>query len=609
MERLAQYASISPEFFDQVSKRGTLDFTFSEVSDGTGSSRSACGLSASAVKSGQIGEAADALPRLLSGNQEIQVVSLFWDSSTFVVAQDLLLRELIGQFKRRWEADPYSRKDVSGLSSFFKNAREFQVVDVVTQARKNVVMFDMDGTLKDLPLTQLLQLLPTHWSSGAVAMQIEEDTVYLIEVTYMEANQNFHVKYGFPLDRSEASNSNGSGGGSSQTSPHSHSQNGNGHSDSSGTEQTADPDMAGRPPSSLGQLGRILGEGLTSTVYLGALQENDSRVAIKVVEKKKLNATTAAYLIREMEVWGAVSRSGGHPNILGIADVFEVSPTRLHIVTDLMRGDLMTQIQRAVRRNGGNGNGVGYKASLVPVSWVRWVISDVASGLAYLHDLDIVHRNISAENILLTRRIDGSQEPPENLARICDFGFAHRLTSVTVLKDVVGVPSYLAPEMVFPVSGARGIGYGAPGQGLEVDLWALGVVLYFCVFGSNPFACEELSLEMVQRKLNTFEFDQERLNQMDPPSLRDMLRRLLQRDVASRLTAREALKHDFVREIARLQAETASSNEEKGIFSDFKRCLCNIMDVVCSFCMQCTSGRPENKTLLTVEQQARTVKR
>jgi len=97
-------------------------------------------------------------------------------------------------------------------------------------------------------------------------------------------------------------------------------------------------------------------------------------------------------------------------------------------------------------------------------------VAQVAAGLQAAHTAGLIHRDIKPANILFTS--GGS-------VRITDFGIAHAVgsTPVTSTGMVMGTPGYIAPERV---SGAQ--------AGPASDLYALGIVAYECLAGSQPFA-------------------------------------------------------------------------------------------------------------------------
>ena len=108
-------------------------------------------------------------------------------------------------------------------------------------------------------------------------------------------------------------------------------------------------------------------------------------------------------------------------------------------------------------------------------------VAQVAAGLQAAHTAGLIHRDIKPANILFTS--GGS-------VRITDFGIAHAVgsTPVTSTGMVMGTPGYIAPERV---SGAQ--------AGPASDLYALGIVAYECLAGSQPFAGGALDVAIAHR--------------------------------------------------------------------------------------------------------------
>ncbi|WP_434443925.1 serine/threonine-protein kinase [Lentzea sp. E54] len=103
------------------------------------------------------------------------------------------------------------------------------------------------------------------------------------------------------------------------------------------------------------------------------------------------------------------------------------------------------------------------------VDEVRRLGADLADALAYVHAMDVVHRDVKPSNILLDQ---------EGEAHLADFGLARLIgtTRFTRPDQLVGTAAYLAPEQV-------------RGEPLDqaVDVYALGLVLLECLTGKREF--------------------------------------------------------------------------------------------------------------------------
>jgi serine/threonine protein kinase len=94
----------------------------------------------------------------------------------------------------------------------------------------------------------------------------------------------------------------------------------------------------------------------------------------------------------------------------------------------------------------------------VPAAAKAQIAAQVVEAVCYLHQMGVAHRDIKTENVIL-----GS----DGLVKLIDFGFA---TTVAKGETHCGTPNYMAPEL-FEKKGAY--------QPTKVDVWALGVLLYY----------------------------------------------------------------------------------------------------------------------------------
>ena len=85
-----------------------------------------------------------------------------------------------------------------------------------------------------------------------------------------------------------------------------------------------------------------------------------------------------------------------------------------------------------------------------------------------MHKLKIVHRDLKPENLLLDANMN---------IKIIDFGLSNLYTDNQLLKTACGSPCYAAPEMIA----------GKRYEGLKVDIWSSGVILFALLCGYLPF--------------------------------------------------------------------------------------------------------------------------
>lgn len=107
----------------------------------------------------------------------------------------------------------------------------------------------------------------------------------------------------------------------------------------------------------------------------------------------------------------------------------------------------------------------------LPERDVRRVLSDVSSGLQYLHTHHVVHRDLKPENVVLQEK-DGTV-----VYKIIDLGYAKEFDQSSLCNSFVGTLQYLAPELFERKPYTR-----------AVDLWSLGIIAYEVIVGQRPFS-------------------------------------------------------------------------------------------------------------------------
>jgi len=163
----------------------------------------------------------------------------------------------------------------------------------------------------------------------------------------------------------------------------------------------------------------------------------------------------------------------------------------------------------------------------------RQTMHSILESVFYLHKKNIVHRDLKPENILLDKNMN---------VKISDFGFAVKLEHGQSLTDLCGTPGYLAPETL-----SCSMYENMPGYGMEVDMWACGVILFTLLSGSPPFwhRRQMIMLRMIMEGKYTFsspEWDDISEN------AKDLIRNLLIVDKTKRFTAEQALNSKFFSE-------------------------------------------------------------
>ncbi|XP_044152942.1 myosin light chain kinase, smooth muscle-like isoform X3 [Bufo gargarizans] len=171
-------------------------------------------------------------------------------------------------------------------------------------------------------------------------------------------------------------------------------------------------------------------------------------------------------------------------------------------------------------------------------------MSQILSGVGYMHQQSIVHLDLKPENIVCVSKINTK-------VKIIDFGLARKLEPGVPTKVLQGTAEFVAPEVIAyePV-------------GFTTDMWSLGVICYILLSGDSPFQGDNDTETLQNITSGTWEFDEE-TDAVISDSAKDFIRRLLQKNMKSRLTAEQAIGHPWIKDKAVSSPKTLSKEKMK----------------------------------------------
>ena len=193
---------------------------------------------------------------------------------------------------------------------------------------------------------------------------------------------------------------------------------------------------------------RKLGKGGFGEVYEGNWKKNGGKkVAVKVIR-----SSATGQLQREIQVWNSLP---SHPHIVTL---FGVACTKFmtYIVTEIaVKGSLFDYLHSEMKKPSVD----------LSLAWA----SDVAHGMKFLHDHDVIHRDLNSANVLLTNGW---------VAKLCDFGTARELTHTTTTEHA-GTFRWMPPE-IMRAAHAR--------INKKCDLFSYGMILFELFAHKKPYA-------------------------------------------------------------------------------------------------------------------------
>ena len=246
-----------------------------------------------------------------------------------------------------------------------------------------------------------------------------------------------------------------------------------------------------------------IGKGNFGKVLLAINKKTKEKVAIKIIEKSKMNKYYSSVQIeRELSVIGQMN----HLNIIKIHKIVSDKKKYEIVMEYCENGELYEYIVN--KRKLEEDEAAYYFFQLI-------------NGLESIHSKNIVHRDLKPENLLITK---------ENILKIIDFGLCNYHNPEKLLTTPCGSPSYASPEMVS----------GKEYNGIFVDIWCTGIILYAMLAGYLPFeGNDNFSLF---KKIIKCEVEYP----SDTPKMAlDLMGKILVSDPNERISINEIKKHPF----------------------------------------------------------------
>ncbi len=140
---------------------------------------------------------------------------------------------------------------------------------------------------------------------------------------------------------------------------------------------------------------KLLGEGSFGKVYLGLQKLTNRLVAIKCLSKSVFKEEKKKKINSEIKI---LKKFLGHPNIIKLLEVFENSKRVFFVMEYASSGDLLKLLA---------------EKKILNESDAKYMFVQICTGLRYIHNQGIIHRDIKLDNILLDNKLR---------CKICDFG-------------------------------------------------------------------------------------------------------------------------------------------------------------------------------------------
>jgi len=294
---------------------------------------------------------------------------------------------------------------------------------------------------------------------------------------------------------------------------------------------------------------RLLGEGGMGNVYLVKDFVENRIVALKLIKEKFFSNKAIDRFKNEFKLVSQLK----HPNIIKVYDLDVYKETDTYFFTmEFVEGENLTTAFLKL----------SYKEKLE-------ILLQIARGLNYIHNRHIIHFDIKTDNIFLISEKNGYK------AKIMDFGLANFVEDFS--GKVRGTLVYIAPEVLLK----KDLDY-------RVDLYSLGMVIYYIFSNKLPFdECKSVK-EIVQKKLEESFRNEDAFNSLEENFVKNLIKDLCAANKDDRIHSAQqlilyletALEMNIRDEEERIEA--IFNNE----YYDKNNILANLQDEYLNFCLR-----------------------
>lgn len=252
------------------------------------------------------------------------------------------------------------------------------------------------------------------------------------------------------------------------------------------------------------QITKFLEKGAFGDVHMAKNVNTGEVVVIKIVDKRKaIGSQRKKAVLDELNVLKVK-----HPAVIELKDFFVTKDYLVLVMEYCKGGDLF---------------GLVVKLKGIPEQRAKFIFKQILEGIHYLHKLNIIHRDIKLENILL-------KEKDTDEVKITDFGMSRIVSRVHLATTQCGTTEYTAPEVFL----MKPYGYAC-------DCWSLGILLYDMLSTDTPFHSVD---DIVASEHTGIPFTQDVWDTISDAG-KEMIMKLLCFDTDKRWGCEEALQSDW----------------------------------------------------------------
>ncbi|XP_007558202.1 serine/threonine kinase 17a like [Poecilia formosa] len=279
-------------------------------------------------------------------------------------------------------------------------------------------------------------------------------------------------------------------------------------------------------------VGKELGRGKFAVVKKCTEKATGKQYAAKFLRKRRKGADCRMDIFNEIAV---LELAKANPYVVGLHEVYETNSEIILVLECAAGGEIFDQC-------------VADNDEAFTEKDVIRLAKQILNGVAFLHRNNVVHLDLKPQNILLT-----SARPLGDI-RIVDFGLSRRMDKIAEVREILGTPEYVAPEILNyePIS-------------IATDMWSIGVLIYVMLTGESPFLGDDKQETFLNISQVNVDYSQDTFEGISSLAV-DFIKSLLVKNPRKRATAEECLNHPWLNPLSpshpHLHAMSASSLDE-----------------------------------------------
>lgn len=276
-------------------------------------------------------------------------------------------------------------------------------------------------------------------------------------------------------------------------------------------------------------VGRELGRGKFAVVKKCEEKATGKVYAAKFLRKRRKGNCCRGDIMNEIAV---LESAKANEYIVGLHEVYETKNEIILVLECAAGGEIFDQC-------------VGDSDEAFTEKDVIRLARQILTGVAFLHKNNVVHLDLKPQNILLT-----CAQPLGDI-RIVDFGLSRHVNSTSEVREILGTPEYVAPEVLDyeKISTAT-------------DMWTIGVLTYVMLTGQSPFLGDSNPETYLNISQVNVDFSQEVFCGISSLAV-DFIKSLLHKNPAARATAEQCLQHPWLNELTDEQEASQSESESE----------------------------------------------